>query len=302
MFKKKFLFKNQCLKFKRGLTLIEILISLVLFVFISLSMTNIISQTSTAQIQFDRLIEKKRILSNVSQVIRKDLSNSYSWRGPQNFMRSAYREYLAVNNMSDYISSYLPLQDRIYFEILHTAPKTGLYGESDHFYLTSASSFENDGPSVLKIGYFLEDCPAEEASSRCLVRKSSFPAVEGGINSFNNDTLKTTPLLQNIKSFTVSYWNPKNEEWQESFTPPLATGFGLPPLFPPALKLIIEFEELDSLLTLLITVPRAFLSSKIEHSQGLPLGNPTPPPVQQTDGEDKNQGKQNTKSGQKRTS
>ena len=60
-------------KHSKGFSLVEILISLILFTALSLSMMNVFKQTTRAQDQMEKLIKKRRVLTNISYAVRKDL-------------------------------------------------------------------------------------------------------------------------------------------------------------------------------------------------------------------------------------
>ena len=267
-------------KHSRGFSLIEILISLILFTTLSLSMMNIFKQTTKAQDQMEKLIKKRRILTNISYAIRKDLQNPLMTTTDNSYL--AYHVYWSYlrdpqwNNgkvESDYITHYL--DDEGYYDKTSIFPVTGFTGREQNFYFTNAQSYS-------KTAYILEDCPPPSAD-RCLFRKTA-PIDDKNLDDFPEKDSQSTSLLEGVNELSIQYLNAKNKEWTSTFQSEYPTNFySFPLTFPLAIKMEIELENSEPL-SLSIPIYPSILSHKI-HSptkiQGPPKKDPLkilPPP------------------------
>ncbi len=248
------------LKRSKGFSLIEILISLVLFASLSLSMMNVLKQTTKAQNQIERLIKQNRILANTSYAIRKDLQNPLMIQTDSPHQAYyAYWNYLRDpkwNNgkiESDFITDYL--EDDGYYKRNIIFPFTGFKGEKQSFYFT------NTRPR-LKTAYVLEDCPASNA--QCLFRKTA-PIDNRDLDEFPESETEKTSLLEGVVQLEIQYLHAKNKEWTHTFQMKHPANFYTFPLtFPLAVKMEIELENSEPF-TLSIPIYPSLLSHKIHN-------------------------------------
>ena len=244
-------------KHSKGFSLIEILISLILFTALSLSMMNVFKQTTRAQDQMEKLIKKSRRLANISYAIRKDLQTPLM--APANTSHQAYQIYWSYlrdatwNNgkvESNYITNYL--DDEGYYDRRFIFPFTGFLGKEKSFYFTNAQP-------RLKTAYVLEDCPPP-SSLQCLFRKTA-PLDNKSLDEFPESDTKSTSLLEGVTALEIQYL--KNKEWIPTFQSETPSNFySFPLTFPLAVKINIELENAETL-SLSIPIYPSILSHKI---------------------------------------
>ena len=246
---------------------------------LSLSMMNILKQTTRAQDQVEKLIKKNRILTNISYAIRKDLQTPLMV--PTNSSHQAYQSYwhylrdVKWNGKveSDYITDYL--DDEGYYDRSFIFPLAGFIGEEQSFYFTNAHP-------RLKVSYALEDCPAP-SNSRCLFRKTA-PIDDRSLDEFPESDTQSTSLLEGVTQLEIQYLNAKNKEWASTFKTEYPTNFySFPLTFPLAVKMDIELENSEPL-SLSIPIYPSILSHKIyyptkisEPPKGRQRGSPNTP-------------------------
>ena len=255
----------------KGFTLVEVLISLFLFVIISLSMMQAFNQTTRDQKQIDRIIKENRKLHNTFYAIRKDLQRAWGAPNMSNWMYRAYKQHLDHFEESSYFTSELPDEDRIYFTEQHFE-KTGFIGKEESFFFTNLTTGVKENPPVMKTAYTLEDCPLNEdpsTLSKCLVRTTSF-LLGGDIDDLHEESKNETKLLGNIQTMKVSYFHFQDNEWKNEFYPTLLKGMFFPHPFPPAVKIDFEFEQNGSR-SLVIPIDVSLLSQRIFHEETITL-------------------------------
>lgn len=253
------------LKNSKGFSLIEILISLILFTALSLSMMNVFKQTTRAQDQMEKLIKKNRIITNISYAIRKDLqtpmvvaadSSHQAYLTYWNYLRDPKRNNGKVE--SDYITNHL--EDGNYYSRNFIFPFAGFKGDEQSFYFTNAHP-------RLKVGYVIENCPSSNSS--CLIRKT-VPIDDRALDEFPDSETQSTVLLEEVSELTLQYLNARNKEWTNTFNIEYPTNFyNFPLTFPLAVKMDIELENSDPL-SLSIPIYPSILSHKIHSPTKIP--------------------------------
>lgn len=252
-------------KNSKGFSLIEILISLILFTALSLSMMNVFKQTTRAQDQMEKLIKKNRIITNISYAIRKDLqtpmvvatdSSHQAYFTYWNYLRDPKRNNGKVE--SDYITDYL--DDEGYYSRNFMFPFAGFKGDEQSFYFTNAHP-------RLKVGYVIENCPSSNSS--CLIRKTA-PIDDRALDEFPDSETQSTVLLEEVNELTLQYLNARNKEWTNTFNIEYPANFyNFPLTFPLAVKMDIELENSDPL-SLSIPIYPSILSHKIHSPTKIP--------------------------------
>lgn len=249
------------IKHSKGFSLVEILISLILFTALSLSMMNVFKQTTRAQDQMEKIIKKRRVLTNISYAVRKDLQTPLMTAIDHS--RIAYQVYWNYlrdpqwNNgqvESDYITNYL--DDEGYYDRNFIFPVAGFMGKEQSFYFTNAQP-------RLKTAYLLEDCPPP-SSSRCLFRKTA-PIDDRALDDFPKEDSQSTSLLEGVLELNIQYLNARNKEWTRTFTMESPTNFySFPLTFPLAVKMEVKLENSEPL-SLSIPIYPSILSHKIHY-------------------------------------
>ena len=188
---------------KKGMTLLEILISLLIFSFTSIYISRVLNKSLTQKKKIDKDIKEQRATSNILEIFRQDL--------------------MGVLLSSD-----------ISFELqrLHPMPSSGpspsipsprfsatfdFQGTKDtlSFVTFSQNPASPEEYQLIKVDYFLKTCSSynQKESSQCLIRgvSSEWEDVEDTSNR------KTITLFENITEFQFSYYNSEKKEWQDDW-------------------------------------------------------------------------------------
>lgn len=250
------------LKLHRGFTLIEVMISLVLFVSISLSLMNVIDQTTQAQKNIERWIQKKRRLNNVSYILQKDIQTAVQAVSVAYWAYDSYVGYSKERGTEDFLQNYLGSEDQN-FLYSRPFPETGLLGNTDEMYLSGSSKEETR--SLFKISYTVEPCLDKKTNLdvQCLLRKTSL-MDDKELSELDPDHLQVFPLIKNVKKLQFQYFNSTDKEWKNSFSPPKPSeSVYFPPSLPLAVRVTIEFEDSNKNLEINIPVHQMLISQKI---------------------------------------
>ena len=267
--------KNKSHYSQKGFTLIEVLISLVLFVSISLSLMNVINQTIRAQDQVSQWIKKSRIMKNVSYMIQKDIQNVIRTRNTAHWAFDSYIGYLKENGYDDFIQTYLSAEDQN-FLYSQSFPFTGLAGKTQELYMTLSTN----GTNIVKVAYMMEACKNKKElsiESQCLVRKTSSLLQNHELTDLDSDSTQVQNLIENIESFHLEYFDPDSKEWTTEFLPPSPSQQTtyIPMTLPLAIKMKITKPSDQNSLEMNIPIYQSILSDKIQiKSQYTP---PSPP-------------------------
>ena len=269
---------NKAYSFQKGFTLIEVLISLVLFVSISLSLMNVINQTTRSQDQVEKWIKKNRIMKNVSSMIQKDIQNVIRVRNTAHWTFDSYIGYLKENGHDDFFQNHLTSEDQI-FLYSQPFPFTGLAGKAQELYMTLSTN----GTNIVKTAYMLETCKNKKnpsIESQCLVRKTSSLLQNHELMELDPESIQVQNLIENIENFHLEYFDPDSKEWIDVFLPPpppqRRTYF--PMALPLAIKMKITTSSDQNSLEMNIPIYQSILSDKIQiQSQYTPPLKPKPP-------------------------
>lgn len=252
---------------KKAFTLIEVLISLALFASLSISLTQVINQTTRSQKQIENIVKKNRLIKNTSYLIQKDIKNSlrttntFHW-AYDSYARCLMNQFGSLDLLQDYMSS----EDQSFFQSSQAFPLMQMEGESDFLFFAQVSP-----QGVLqKIEYILEDCVNEEEENvSCLVRKTS--EIIDDIDRTSEETLKTVPLVKNVDELIFSYYDFETKDWKDRLEVQTKNPFAIRTLehsryFPFSLPFAIKVELKidDSDLRINIPIESAFLSEKIK--------------------------------------
>ena len=253
------------IKTSHGFSLIEVLISLVLFVALSISMMDVLNQTTRSEKQMEKLIQANRIIQNVTYAVKKDLQTmTYI---PTTYIANLSYEHYFLNlrgqYQADYYEDYFPENNKPFIRN-ESFPKMGFTGDENSFYFTSPLSTDSRF-STVRVAYVIEPCP-DQGRLQCLMRKTA-PHSQTLSSERNSEFEKKQVLVENVKKFQVEYFN--QGEWISEFKEPIRKGliFPLPP--PSALRLIIKMEKNNidfyiplhsTLLSNKITAPKTFVA------------------------------------------
>ena len=258
----------------RGFSLIEVLISLVLFTSLSLSMMNVLNQVTRSEKQMEKLIRESRMVQNLTHAIKKDLQ-SIIYILPRDIPDLSYSHYflhLKDTYQADYYENYFPIENQEF--IRHPAipaPKVGFIGDEESFYFTSPFSTDSNF-STLQVGYVVEPCP-NQGRTQCLIRKTTTMDQDLSFDWWNDKFEKRQVLIENIQNFQVQYFF--KEEWKSEFKIPYSKGLVFPLPLPIALRVIIERKEKDDI-DFYVPFHSTLLSNKITRPKMFTIKKPKP--------------------------
>ena len=262
-----FSISHQWKRYKRnakGFTLLEILIALTLFTFISISLIRMTDKTIQYKKKITRNIKDTKSSRIALQIIRKDIRNAF-YRKDMNVL--TYNEVLSSQDNSTDIDSHnrsqrssqnnkitAQLKEWMELEVLPYKPfmhsssgigTVGIVGKNDALYITSRSyirNHENEKSSDQNtITYYLKSCKSREdqkKKSTCLWRKFS-PDIYKNIENIPTSDYKEFVLLEKVKIFELSYYDFPSNEWFSEWR----TGNNRRNTLPDAIRIKIEFEN-----------------------------------------------------------
>ena len=260
---------------KKGMTLLETLISLILFAFIAIFLISTEKTTRKYQKKLSDRILSMKLKRNVFQIIRSDIQNMF-YTVDVNAL--AHSEYLKKEKGSLYrvqtadleanlIEGELEDFERIEVNFyMHSSVVVagGFEGKKDEMRLSSFSykhfyGNETRGDQNIVV-YYLKPCKTvvtRQKKDSCLWRKfSSFSNQKGD----NLKHFSEFVLLEGVERFEISYYNLYSHEWLSEWkTHPQDRNF-----LPSALHVKIESEGKGSL-------PTGEIKTPLYHQFILPL-------------------------------
>ena len=256
---------------KKGLTLIEVLIALALFTFISFYLFRITDTTVQYRKKASRVLKDSRLSRHTLQVFRKDLSNMFFAKDINSliYLRAIKRQKSTeelekpANKDPESVAGQLAQFELSMRSAIASAPELaligGLIGKKDQIYLTSfsrstESSLVGDQNTVM---YYLKNCQNQKnkKTSLCLWRKSSsvipsnLEEMEKMATSSQHKTSTVKEqsaqsqselvVLEGVKKFEISYYDISSNEWEDEWR----IGVNERSLLPSAIRVLWEFED-----------------------------------------------------------
>lgn len=194
---------------KKGMTLLEVLISLTIFAFTALYISRVFNKSLKQKIELDRDIKSQRIISNILDVLNQDLMSSILTSDISYELNSLY----SVNNQdNDLLQNSNNLKNQNLRSI-----NFNFEGKKDKLtFMTFSRNPANPKEyQVIKVDYFLQNCtpPNKTKSSQCLMRGVSLYWK----NLEDTSKMKTNILFENINAFQFSYYNSVEGEWMDEW-------------------------------------------------------------------------------------
>ena len=265
--------KYKCFIFKtfnkKGLTLLEVLFSLVLFTSISIALMRISSKTIQYKKKVTRNVKEVKTNRNVIQIIKKDLLNIFY---TQDINAFNYRNFFLEKNKLSHLFTQdpsLPTENtqtasstttkekqQIYNALteyiqVHVTPYVpdkpsavgGMIGQHDNLHMVSRSyrpNQENEKKSDQNIvSYYLKNCKSRENNkeqSTCLWRRFSSHIHQ---NLEDPTDYSEFVLLEKVKKFELYYYRDSSTEWLKEWK----TGINEKSVLPSAIQINIEYES-----------------------------------------------------------
>ena len=189
---------------KKGMTLLEILISLMIFSFASIYISRVLNKSLTQKKKIDKDIKEQRATSNILEILKQDLLG-----------------VLLSSDISSELRKLHPLPSSA--PSLATPSFTRLSKVFDFQGTEDTLSFVtfSQNPAspkeyqLIKVDYFLKTCSSynQKESSQCLIRgvSSEWEDIE------DTSKRKTITLFENIIALEFSYYNSEKKEWQDDW-------------------------------------------------------------------------------------
>ncbi len=261
---------------KKGLTLLEVLIALTLFTFISISLIRMTNKTTQYREKITQNIQDTKYSRNILQIIRKDIRNAFytkdmnalahvllkkenqkkSRANPESSTTSRSNPNPKTSQKQEEEQAKLNKFDREVEPYLsQTAPVSGgIIGKTNSLHIVSLSNIytgENSKNSDQNaIVYYLKPCKNREnkkaETSSCLWRKFSSVIHQNLGNLKDYDEIV---LLEKVKKFQLSYYNKSSNEWVKEWETTPTRNSWLPVLtyqkafLPSAIYIELEFEN-----------------------------------------------------------
>ncbi len=244
-------------KSRKGMTLIEVLIALLLFSFISWSLFRIVDTTVQYRKKVTRNIKNHKFSRNALQVVKKDLRNMFYKKNINDLVYRTVesgrktREGLAktaegpAKQAKTLLAQFELNQLRPYFPPM-VRSVGGITGKKDQLSMNALSyRAENDPKGDQNaIMYYLKNCknrlnPKEQ--SLCLWRKSS-SVIDQDLENLTQTN--EVVLLERVQKFELSYYDVSANEWVQEWK----TGRNERGALPAAILMKLEFKDSRNLL------------------------------------------------------
>ena len=242
---------------QKGMSLIEVLIALLLFSFISWSLFRIVDTTVQYRKKVTRNIKNHKFSQNVGQVVKRDLRNMFYKKDINDLVyrtvessrktRSALiktAEDPAKNSAKQAVLRALA-QFELKFIRPHFPPVVrsvgGIIGKKDQLSLNALSYRAENGPQgdPSAIIYYLKNCKSRlnpKEQSLCLWRKSS-SVIDQDLEDLTQ--ANEVVLLERMQKFELSYYDVSTKEWVQEWK----TGLNEREALPAAIHLKWEFKN-----------------------------------------------------------
>ena len=263
---------KQYIKNTKGFTLIEVLIALSLFTFISISLMRMTDKTVQYRKKITRNIKDTKSSRTALQIIRKDIRNifyrkdmnvliynevfnsqeesdnsqsqSSSQRQPQRRSKKKSQQ----QQVDERLNEWMELEVLSYRPFMHPSSgigTVGIMGKNDALHITSRSYIRNQENEKASdqntIIYYLKSCKSREdqkKQSTCLWRKFS-PDIYQDIENISPSNYKEFVLLEKVKKFELSYYDLPGNDWLREWQ----TGQNKRNTLPYAIHIKMEFEN-----------------------------------------------------------
>lgn len=216
---------------RRGFTLLEVVISMMILAFLSLFTVQSIQQALKTKTKVQHEIDKNATLRDALKIMERDINLAFNYRDP------AIQLYNMAQKERQKKGSTPPKEDPPkpgdppkpppqplnpeLFKPKEDKIVTQFIGEPESLDFTSLSNVRLTSGSPIssqaEIGYKLKSCrrrSTQEQSSKCLWRRVSNYIHEKDITKNGEETV----LLENVTDFSLRYLGPgKEEEWVDTW-------------------------------------------------------------------------------------
>ena len=225
----------------KGFSLLEVIVSLIIFSFIGIYITqNVRSSVKSRKNFYPKMEENFRARSSFL-LIKKDINQAFHFK---DFYITTYNQ--AITEFKKTYAKELAKKAKKDKKRIEIPPKeikesTFFKGDASEFSFTSLSSLDNfslETPFAVNIKYGLEPCKGLKSQEQtdCLVRKEWIFGQEEPTDS----EVKTQVLLENVQSLELFYLKENSDEKLSQWS---SLEEGYQNQFPSAVEVLIELKS-----------------------------------------------------------
>lgn len=194
---------------QKGMTLIEIVISIAILSTLALLTTQSIRTAVDNKRKMQSGMDQSYTLKNAMAVIERDINLAFNYQDPHAVVKKQISQNSNSLNPNDPPPVDTPLSEE---------KLTHFLGSNDTINFTSTSNIgmkvDMQESDQMEVGYFLNTCKSffKEASSNCLWRRTS-PIIDEDIETGGNASV----LIENVAEFKLRYIGLDYEDWLEEW-------------------------------------------------------------------------------------
>ena len=238
------------MKNAKGMSLLEMLVSLGIFAFMFVFITQVVRQNQRQTLKVKQELDKKSSFDHVIDLIKKDLNSvsflfdlSHNFR--KNFPLRDNNQTLQIRENRSSNVKDLPVFMSPYFVFKGTENEMEFVSYS----LTESSLEDSAQKQWIQIRYFIQDCPVKDKSVPCLMRASKkYWNLEK--ENTEEETLVLFRAFKSLKFYYLTGNDFLNQDWKDSWSLQRALNFPNSPFeypveltFPFRVKLEMETEK-----------------------------------------------------------
>ncbi len=194
---------------QKGMTLIEIVISIAILSTLALLTTQSIRTAVDNKRKMQSGMDQSYTLKNAMSVIERDINLAFNYHDPHAVVKKQLSQSSNPQNPNDPppVNNLRPEEKLTHF-----------LGAGDTINFTSTSNIgmkvDMQESDQMEVGYFLNTCKSffKEASSNCLWRRTS-PIIDEDIENGGNASV----LIENVAEFKLRYIGLDYEDWVEEW-------------------------------------------------------------------------------------
>ena len=217
------------LRNESGLTLIELMVSVVIMTGISLLIAQAVQSGVRSKKKIENMIERETLYADVIKIIEGDINRAFHYRDFQFELQKAAKEARDKKPKSTTQPNpndpNPPAQQPVNRANLspEDQPPTKLTqfeGKKESLHFTSLTNYrvrrDSQESQQAEVGYFTRNCrrnKEDRDGSTCLVRRLS-PYIDDDVTKGGKETV----LLHNVESLSFRYFGEDREDWEDQWS------------------------------------------------------------------------------------
>lgn len=201
------------MKFQRGFTMIELMITMAILATLTMLTAQSISQSIKAKIKLQDQIDDISKMRDAVRLIERDINLAYHYRDIEKELDLAIKKKMQPPGGN--IDASMVEQPPVQPEVTRHDPQTHFVGNGEGMNfvtMNNARTVRNTRQAdFIEVGYFVRDCKSlneAKGSSKCLWRRSS-PYVDLDVTKGGSEVV----LLENISEFKLRYIGKGKQDW-----------------------------------------------------------------------------------------